>query len=74
MILLKKNSKIYSLCLLTFNININNTILLFQVYKKKESKHLRLVKTKNGRIMLFQTVVFAIVKQDLSKSKEFVGY
>ena len=43
--------------------------------KNTESKNPKVLKTKNARIMLYQTVQFAILKnQDLSKSKKLVGY
>ena len=43
--------------------------------KNTESKTQKVVKTKNERIMLYQTVRFAIVKnQKLSKSKKLVDY
>ena len=43
--------------------------------KETESKNPKVVKTKNGRIMLLSNVESVIVKnQNLSRSKKLVGY
>ena len=48
-------------------------ILSFKVGKKYKSKNTKVVRTKSGRIMLYQNVQWAIVRmQNLLKSKKQV--
>ena len=49
--------------------------MLFQVQKNTESKNPKVVRTKNGRIVLLSNVEFVIVKnRNWSKSKKIAVY
>ena len=73
----KEKSYIYKLHRLikTFNVLMKQCYLVVWSALRKQIAKIQVVKTKNRRIRLYQTVWFVVVKnQDLSKNKKPVDY